>query len=55
MKTILSILLAIMFVSCSKTENIQSNQQEKVMLRIEAVDVDGNREYTETIVVNLKK
>lgn len=55
MKKILSLILAIVFVSCSKTEDTNLNQQEKVMVRIEAIDTDGNKDYTQTIVVNIKK
>lgn len=55
MKTILSIILIIALVSCSKTENEIQQDQQKVFVRVQAIDIDGNVDFTNTEVVNIKK
>lgn len=55
MKKILSIILLSVFVSCSKTENIQQQSQEKIMVRIQSVDTDGNTDSTNVVSLNIIK
>jgi hypothetical protein len=54
MKKIISILMLIILVSCSKTNPINQSNTNRVFIRIESVEPDGKSTYSPISTVLMK-